>query len=227
MARKNRFAAPGLTYHVVNRGNDRKIVFRQNFDYIAFIELLAEARRKFEVFVYGYCLMPNHFHLLIEPRAHGALSAFMQRVTGRYACTLRQQTNTVGHGHVFQRRFWNAAIYNDLAFVSVLRYIEANPIRASLVPGADLWPWSSFTDRALRARKILSPLPLPLPPDWSELVTVSQSEEALMKIRSELTRCAGRPRQNAEMGQAPSVGVPQNCGGIAGSYKGMIGGEDR
>ena len=95
MARKNRLAAPGLTDHVVNRGNDRKIVFRQNFDYIAFIELLAEARRKFEVFVYGYCLMPNHFHLLIEPRAHGALSAFMQRVTGRYACTLRQQTNTV------------------------------------------------------------------------------------------------------------------------------------
>lgn len=220
MARKNRFAPPGLAYHVVNRGNDRKIVFRQDFDYIAFIELLAEGARKFEVFVFGYCMMPNHFHLLIEPRSEGALSAFMQRVTGRYACTHRQQTNTVGHGHVFQRRFWNAAVYDDLAFVSVLRYIEANPVRASLAPVADLWPWSSFTDRAgAGARKILSPLPLLLPLHWSELVNVKQSEKVLNQIRSELTRSAGRPEKNAKMGQAHSVAAVQDCGEIAGSYK--------
>lgn len=218
MARKNRFAAPGLAYHVVNRGNDRKIVFRQNLDYIAFIELLAEGARRFDVFVYGYCMMPNHFHLLIEPCVEGALSAFMERVTGRYACAFRRQTDTVGHGHVFQRRFWNAAIYDDLTFVSVLRYIEANPVRASLVPEADLWPWSSFPDRVVSARKILCPLPLALPPHWSELVNVRQSEEVLSKIRSKLTRTAGRPKKNAKMGQALSVGVGQNCAEMAGSY---------
>jgi putative transposase len=219
MARKNRFAAPGLPYHVVNRGNDRKIVFRQDLDYIAFIELLAEGVRRHEVFVFGYCMMPNHFHLLIEPRVDGALSAFMQWVTGGYACTFRRQTNTVGHGHVFQRRFWNAAIYDDAAFLAVLRYIEANPVRASLVADADLWPWSSFTDRAARARKILSPLPLLLPPGWSELVSVKQSEQTLGKIRSELTRTAGRPSSSTKMGQALSGGVMQDCDGIAGSYK--------
>jgi putative transposase len=219
MARKNRFAAPGLPYHVVNRGNDRKIVFRQGFDYIAFMELLAEGVRRFDVSVFGYCLMPNHFHLLIEPRSEGALSAFMQSVTGRYACTLRQQTRTVGHGHVFQRRFWNAAIYDDLWFVAVLRYIEANPLRAALVPAADLWPWSSFTDRAAGARKILSPLPLVLSPRWPELVTAAQSAGALDQIRSELTRTAGRPKKNAKMGQALSGRVGQHCEGIADSYK--------
>jgi putative transposase len=219
MARKNRFAASGLPYHVVNRGNDRKIVFRQDSDYIAFIELLAGGARRFQVMVFGYCMMPNHFHLLIEPRVDGALSAFMQWVTGGYACALRRQTNTVGHGHVFQRRFWNAAIYDDLRFVAVLRYIEANPVRASLVPDADLWPWSSFTDRASRARKILSPLPLPLPPNWSELVGMTQSQQTLSQIRSELTRTAGRPSASARMGQALSVAVMGDCDGIAGSYK--------
>jgi putative transposase len=224
MARKNRFAAPGLPYHVVNRGNDRKIVFRQGFDYIAFMELLAEGVRRFDVSVFGYCLMPNHFHLLIEPRSEGALSAFMQSVTGRYACTLRQQTQTVGHGHVFQRRFWNAAIYDDLWFVTVLRYIEANPVRAGLVPAADLWPWSSFTDRAAGARKILSPLPLVLSPRWPELVNAAQSAETLDQIRSELTRTAGRPKKDAKMGQAPFGRVGQHCEGIADSYK--IGGSE-
>lgn len=219
MARKNRFAPPGLTFHVVNRGNDRKIVFRQDLDYIAFMELLAGGVRKFDVLVFGYCLMPNHFHLLMEPRVVGALSAFMEWVTGRYACALRRQTDTLGHGHVFQRRFWNAAISDDLAFVSVLRYLEANPVRASLAPEADLWPWSSFSERATRARKILSPLPLVLPPRWSELVNVMQREETLNKIRSELTRRAGRPTRNTKMGQAHSVGGGEDCDEIAGSYK--------
>jgi putative transposase len=219
MARRNRFAAPGLAYHIVNRGNDRKTVFRQDFDYITFIELLAGGARTFEVSIFGYCLMPNHFHLLVEPRVEGALSAFMERVTGRYACAFRRQTGTVGHGHVFQRRFWNAAIYDDLAFLSVLRYIEANPVRASLASEADLWPWTSFTDRATRARKILSPLPLPLPRHWSELVNAKQSEPTLGWIRSELTRTAGRPPASAKMGQPPSGDVVQNCGGSAGSYK--------
>jgi putative transposase len=219
MARKNRFAASGLPYHVVNRGNDRKTVFRQDSDYIAFIELLAEGTRRFQVMVFGYCMMPNHFHLLIEPRADGALSAFMQWVTGGYACALRRQTNTVGHGHVFQRRFWNAAIYDDLKLVAVLRYIEANPVRAALVPDADLWPWSSFTDRTSRARKILSPLPLALPPNWSELVGLTQSQQTVSQIRSELARTAGRPPASSKMGQALSVAVVRNCDGIAGSYK--------
>ncbi len=211
MARKNRFAAPGLTYHVVNRGNDRKIVFREHFDYIAFIELLAEGSWKFAVSVFGYCLMPNHFHLLLQPRAEGALSAFMQWVTCRYACTLRRQTETVGHGHVFQRRFWNAAVSDDLAFITVLRYIEANPVRASLVSSADLWPWSSFTDRPGRARKILSPLPLLLPENWLAVVDSKQSEQALRAIRSDLARTSGRPRTDGEMGQAHSVGGGQLC----------------
>ncbi len=214
MARKNRFAAPGLTYHVVNRGNDRKVVFREHFDYIAFIELLSEGSRKFAVIVFGYCLMPNHFHLLLQPRAEGALSAFMQWVTCRYACTLRRQTETVGHGHVFQRRFWNAAVSDDLAFIAVLRYIEANPLRASLVSSADLWPWSSFTDRPSRARKILSPLPLLLPENWLEVVDSKQSERTLMAIRSKLARTAGRPQAETEMGQAHSLAGGQLCGRV-------------
>ena len=203
MARKNRLAAPGLHYHVVNRGNDRRVIFLQNCDYVAFIELLAAGVRRFEVQIFGYCLMPNHFHLLASPLSEGALSAFMQWVTGRYACTFRQLTETVGHGHVFQRRFWNAAVSDDLAFVAVLRYIEGNPVRGSLVPEADLWPWSSFTDRgAGSVRKILSPLPLKVPANWAALVNGRQREETLAVIRAELCPVSGRRPRTTGMGQA-------------------------
>ena len=194
MGRKNRYAPPGITQHVNNRGNDRRRTFLEPFDYIAFMELLSEAARQFAVRIFGYCLMPNHFHLLIQPLLERELSAFMERLTGRYACTFRRQTGTVGHGHVFQRRFWNAAAQDEAAFLAILRYIEANPVRACLVSEADLWPYSSFTERRNGGRRILSPLPMPLPPGWSALVNTPQSSELIAKIRKDLIPVPGRPK---------------------------------
>ena len=200
MARKTRFAPPDVACHVVNRGNERRIIFRQHFDYAAFIELLGEGVRRFPLLVFGYCLMPNHFHLLVQPTAEHALSAFMQWVTGGYACTFRQQTETIGHGHVFQRRFWNACAHDDEAFLEILRYIEANPVRACLVGEADLWPWSSLTDRRVpAARKILSPLPIELPAEWACLVTRAQAEDTIERIRKELVPKPGRPMKEARI----------------------------
>ena len=192
MARKTRFASPRYAYHIVNRGNDRQTVFRQHFDYMAFLELLGEGVRRFRVRVYGYCLMPNHFHLVAQPEEDDELSAFMQRVTCRYACTFRQQTQTVGNGHVFQRRFWNAALHDEQAFMSVLRYIEANPCRAALVGRAEEWEWSSLRERA-EPRGILSPLPVPLTPHWSAFVNTPQPPGVLSQVRRMVTPKAGRP----------------------------------
>jgi putative transposase len=196
MGRKNRHAPPGVAHHVVNRANDRQTIFRYDFDYAAFIELLGLGVRDFAVQCYGYCLMPNHFHLLVEPLEHGALSAFMQAVTGGYACAFRRETGTVGHGHVFQRRFWNAAAHDENAFVANLRYIEANPVRAGLVSDADLWPWSSFGARQRNDRTVLAALPIELPAGWPTLVNQPQSRETTKRIRQEMKPCPGRPRKN-------------------------------
>ena len=194
MARKNRYAPLGFAYHVVNRGNDRQTIYQHHFDYAVFIELLADAGRRFAVKNYGFCLMPNHFHLLVEPLKQDELSAFMQWVTCRYACHFRTETETLGHGHVFQRRFWSAPARDDEAFLATLRYIEANPVRSRRAETADLWPWSSFIARSDGGRKILAPLPVSLPSNWSELVNRQQDLQTVSKIREELVPSAGRPR---------------------------------
>jgi putative transposase len=193
MARKTRFSSPDLAFHVVNRGNDRRTVFRQDFDYMVFMELLREGKRKSAIRIYGYCAMPNHFHLLLQPETKEALSAYMQWVTCRYACDLRRQTETVGHGHVFQRRFWNAAVHDDEMFLGILRYIEANPRSGHLVDNAEDWKWSSLADRRGLDREILSPLPIELPPRWLACVNSPQAAEQVAEIREAIAPKRGRP----------------------------------
>ena len=192
MARRNRFCPAHVTYHVVNRGNDRRVIFQDDAEYSSFLKLLAEGQRKAPVHLFGYCGMPTHFHLLVRPQTDTALSAYMQWVTGRYACDLRRITKTVGHGHVFQRRFWSVPVGGRLAFLSVLRYIEANPVRARLVTQAESWQWSSYTDRA-RGGGLVRPLPFPLPEPWSNFVNTPQGEGILRRIRESLLPRQGRP----------------------------------
>src|SRR5262245_47564053 len=114
MSRRNRLTVAGTAYHVVNRGNDRRVIFREDADYERFLHLLAAGTERFGVELFGYCAMPNHFHAVARPTTDDALSAYMQWVTGCYACDLRTRTKTVGHGHVFQRRFWSAHLHDDL-----------------------------------------------------------------------------------------------------------------
>lgn len=186
MARSRRLASAGLTYHVVNRGNERQAIFRGEADYTRFRALLLEGTRRDDVELFGHCLMPNHFHLLLRPQAGNALSAYMQWVCCRYACYLRVKTQTMGYGHVFQRRFWSAPIVDDDHFRIVLRYIEANPARAGLVPYAEDWPWNSLADRLTGRQDLAKPLPLDLPDAWCALVNLAQPDRVLARIREEL-----------------------------------------
>lgn len=196
MPRKNRFAPPAYTHHVVNRGNERRLIFLQRFDYLAFSELLADSVRRYPVRLHAYCLMPNHFHLVVQPDEEGALSAFMASLTGRYACTFRQQTDTVGHGHVFQRRFWNAALSHAEVFTTVMRYVEANAVRAKLVARAEDWEWGSLHERA-HPRGLLSPPPWALPDPWAALVNRPLPDRTLARIRRITVPKQGRPLAGA------------------------------
>lgn len=191
MARANRFAPAGQPYHVVNRGNDRRAVFLQPADYQTFLKLVRAGTRRFPIDLHAHCAMPNHFHLVVEPKEGTALSAYMQWVTGCYACYLRSRTGTVGFGHVFQRRFWSAVITGNVHFLMVLRYVEANPRRANLVERAEQWRWSSLASRI--KGEVFSDRTARLPPEWGELVNLVQLPEVLDRLRREIAPQRGRP----------------------------------
>jgi putative transposase len=176
MPRKPRFAPARCTFHVCNRGNDRRRIFLDDADYRAFLHLLERAKRRYPVKVFGICVMPNHFHGLFRPEEDGALSSYFHWALGRYSCEFRSQTQTVGNGHVFQQRFWSDPILDDYHFLNVLRYTENNPKEANLVTHAEDWPWSSLTLRAER-NMLLDALPVSLPANWSELVNEEQPPE--------------------------------------------------
>jgi REP-associated tyrosine transposase len=119
----------------------------------------------------------------------------MKRVAGSYACNYRWRTNTVGHGHLFQRRFWDKPITSAEQFLTTLRYVEANALRAGLVSRAEDWPWCSLHERLTgNVSGLLSSSPIVLPSDWCEVVNLPQSEETIYRILEELIRKPGRPK---------------------------------
>lgn len=169
MPRRARYAPAGCTFHVTNRGVERRRLFFKDSDYQEFLRLLAIGREHYEMKVFGLCLMPNHFHALVQADLDHALSAYWRWVQGCYACDLRAHTLTLGYGHVFQQRYWSDVINDQFHFLNVLRYIERNPKASNLVEYAEAWPWSSL---ALRGSECgwLDPLPLRLPANWLDIV---------------------------------------------------------
>ena len=170
MPRQRRYVVTGETFHVTNRGVDRRRIFFKNAQYAAFLRLAAAGKRRFGVSVFGYCLMPNHFHLLLRPDSEGALSAYLHWVQGNYARDLRAESNTLGQGHVFQQRFWSGPIEDGLHLLNVLRYVEANPVAGGMVERAEDWRWGSLRQRQSRPRVLLDRLPIELPGNWSTWV---------------------------------------------------------
>jgi putative transposase len=146
MPRPLRPIEDGLIYHVINRGNNRQRVFRQQGDFEAFLSTLVELKDRKPFELYGYCLLDNHFHLLIRPGA-ASISRIMQSLL--VAHTQRYHKHHRTGGHVWQGRFKSPVIQNDEHLLSVLRYIEANPLRAKIVRRAEDYPWSSYRTHGL------------------------------------------------------------------------------
>lgn len=125
----------------MNRGNGGSVVFHKPEDYEAFVELLAEASERLHMRVLAYCLMPNHFHLVVWPRKDGDLSRFMQWLLTSHV--RRYHRHYHGSGHVWQGRFKGFPIQQDEHLLTVLRYVERNALRARLAKRAEAWAWSS------------------------------------------------------------------------------------
>ena len=116
--------------------------------------------------VLAYVLMPNHWHLVLWPEHDGAVSAYMQWLEGTHACHFNGRYRH--SGAVYQRRFTSVPVYDPMQLLRVLRYVEANPVRAGLVTRADCWNWSSASPAS---SVLLTPSPVPRPPQWLDLLS--------------------------------------------------------
>lgn len=180
---------------MLNRGNGGQRLFDASGCYDAFSRLLEESRRECDVLLFAYCLMPNHWHLLARPLTDVALSRFLHRLTLLHAQRWHRRRGTIGRGHLYQGRFKSFPIGGDKHFLTVVRYIERNPLRAGLVEHAQDWRWSSLGARgqspAGKPRVELAPLPIPLPGDWLQMVNGVEPRPDLDAIRGCLR--SGRP----------------------------------
>jgi len=142
MPRTARASVGGLCYHVINRGNARDTVFHKDADYQAFVDLIGDACERLPKRVLAYCLLSNHFHLVLWPHRDGDLSRWMQWCLTAHV--RRYHKHYRSSGHVWQGRFKAFPIEQDEHLLTVLRYVERNPLRAELVKRAELWRWSSL-----------------------------------------------------------------------------------
>ena len=141
----------------------------------------------------AYCLMPNHWHLVVWPRHDGELSDFGHFLTLTHTQRWHAHYQNVGEGHLYQGRFKSFPVARDNHYLLVCRYVERNALRAGLVKRAEAWPFGSLWHRqhAEKDKLLLSPGPLPLPPTWVDDVNFPQTEMELAALRKCVTR--GRP----------------------------------
>jgi putative transposase len=182
MPRAARNVIDGFFYHVLNRGNDKQTIFHKDKDFEAFLELMKKAKELFPVDVLAYCLMPNHYHFLVSPPLAENLSKWAHWFTSVHVAHYHNHYKT--SGHIWQGRFKTFLVQGDDHFISVLRYVEGNPVRASLVNSAHEWPWSSHKFRiGLNTSSLVDQLPLPLPPDWGKFVNQTMKPDELNEMR--------------------------------------------
>lgn len=145
MPRGMRIIAYNSFYHIINRGNQKQKLFLENADYGEYINILKHYKRKFGIGLMGYCFMPNHVHMILEPREPRELAKFMQCITQSYTKWFNLKYNKVGH--LWQGRFKSMIIQKNNYFLDCVYYIEANPVRAGLVSSPTDYPWSSYKER--------------------------------------------------------------------------------
>jgi putative transposase len=181
-------STPGLVFHVVNRAAKRATLFDDVGDYEAFERVLMEAIERFNVALFAYCLMPNHWHLLIQTHDDRALSRCMHWLTTTHARRWQTARGLDGLGAVYQGRFKAIPIGGDQHFLWACRYVERNALRASLVQQAEDWPWSSLCYRHAESKSSwLSEWPLAKPGNWVAHVNRLQTDGELEAFRKAMT----------------------------------------
>jgi putative transposase len=194
MGRAHRAAEGGFAYHVLNRANARQTIFDTPQDFEAFEHVLEQARERYEVRICAYCILPNHWHLVLWPKNDGDLSKFTGWLTLTHTQRWHAHRHTTGSGHLYQGRFKSFPVQEDEHFLAVCRYAERNALRAKLVKQADQWQWNSLWRWKFGTedqQKILSDWPVPRSRLWLNHVNRPQTMAELEAIRLSVRR--GQP----------------------------------
>jgi len=205
MPRINRGALEQGFFHVLNRGNHRQQLFQTNDDYALFIDLLASASERLPVKVWGYCLMPNHWHVVIEVLRMADLSKWVHGICNRHVRQFHRHNPRLGGGHIYQGRYKSFPIQDESYLYNVLCYVEANPLRAKLVSRAQDWPWSSLSRAKVYDGLVEVARPKLAPWDrgehWHETVNQPLSHASLDSMRQSVARGTpqGQPQWIADL----------------------------
>jgi len=141
MSRPLRIEFAGALYHITARGNARQAIYDDDQDRHTFLEYLSKVIKRYDWLCHAYCLMDNHYHLLVETQSP-TLSKGMKHLNGNYTQSYNRRHNRVGH--LFQGRYKGILVEKDSYLLELSRYIVLNPVRARMVRSAKDWPWSSY-----------------------------------------------------------------------------------
>lgn len=132
---------PNTVFHVVSRGNRKEALFHDYLDYTVFLQFMADAQKKVDYSLYAFCLMKNHFHLLIST-SEQPISKVMAWLNKKYVTYYNNRYMVCGH--LFEKRFYSSAVHDDYGILKVSRYIHRNPIEANLTEDPKDYRWSSY-----------------------------------------------------------------------------------
>jgi REP element-mobilizing transposase RayT len=149
MARPLRIEYEGAVYHITTRGNARRPIFKDNKDLLNFLNILQQVNKRYNWICHAYCLMNNHYHLVIET-PDGNLSRGMRQLNGVYTQAFNKRHKRVGH--IFQGRYKAILIQKESHLLEVCRYVVLNPVRAKMVEQPEQWKWSSYQSTAGRGK---------------------------------------------------------------------------
>jgi putative transposase len=191
MARTKRICPTGEVFHVLNRAVARLTIFEKPEDYASFMCVVEETWEIVPLQIYAMVAMPNHWHFVVRPETSDQVSEFFRRLTVMHTMRWHAHYKTGGTGHLYQGRFKSFPIQTDGHFLTVMRYVERNPVRANFVELAEDWQWSSAHARLQRSndrRWLAIPNDPPLPRNWRSSVNKVETEAELNSLRRSVKR---------------------------------------
>lgn len=191
MPRRPRLQVAGAVYHVMARGNRKSTIFHDDEDRQRFLVIIADAAAAYDLRVLAFCLMGNHYHVVLEtPRRN--LSDAMQFINGVFAQRSNRRHRQTGH--VFEGRFRSLIIERESYLTRATRYVVRNPVRAYLVTGAAAWPWSSYG-----ATAGLTPLPSWLHVEWIKWAFKADTLAEAQQRYTEYVNAPTEPRPRIDL----------------------------
>jgi putative transposase len=191
MARQPRLDIADQIFHVINRSNARWDIFKTEKDFQGVLKSLVETFELIPIDIFAFCIMSNHWHFIVKPKANGDMAQFFGKFTQKATQRWHAKHGSVGTGHLFQGRFKSFLVEKDDYFFQLAKYVEANPLRAAMVKKAEDWPWSSLSLRLKNlelAKKILVPWPVDIPKNYLNLINQPLPKVQLDNIRTSLEK---------------------------------------